>query len=148
MQGAVLFLGSLPRALHRDNHALDNAAESRSEARTVSNSSANWRRVGGALSLFPDDPEQVRVEPIGTPVTLLSPPGRRTALAPAARRLWTHCTFSPSMDTRYRILPISRGSWERRPRRRLQPTLYSASSQSGWGIFHSTTTTFHSTTLE
>jgi hypothetical protein len=25
-----------------------------------------------------------------------------TALPPAARTLWTHCTFSPSIDTRYR----------------------------------------------
>src|SRR5258708_26518166 len=30
------------------------------------------------------------------------PPLRSTALPPAARTFWTHCTFSPSIDTTYR----------------------------------------------
>jgi hypothetical protein len=67
-----MFLGSPPRTLHRDNHALDSVAESRSEAQAVSNSGTNQRRVDWTLSLFPDDPEQVGVEPVGTPVTLLN----------------------------------------------------------------------------
>jgi hypothetical protein len=67
-----MFLGSPPRTLHRDNHALDSVAESRSEAQTMCNSGTNQRRVDWTLSLFPDDPEQVGVEPVGTPVTLLN----------------------------------------------------------------------------
>src|SRR6267142_5767270 len=62
------------RALHRDYHDYHdsgNAAETRSVPRTVSNSSVHWRRGDWTVSLFPNDPEQVGVEPIGIPVTLL-----------------------------------------------------------------------------
>src|SRR3972149_7593489 len=59
--------------------------------------------------------------PVGPPSSWISsrPPLRRTALPPAARTLWTQCTFSPSIDTRYRCpstTTVTNGSETIRPR--------------------------------